>query len=351
MFDPAMTASDKGVAGHTAIITWFVADDAANATWFPQVGGRSDAPEAQATYWRCTVTFFASSLGLNPGARHMFYTNTRVPRIDGVDLAALFARWRVEVITLPITYRLPRNAVSSWGNQFYVFDVLDDLAGREDLARAIVLDSDCVWRQPVDRLAAAIDANGALTYELDHSEHAEHEAINGLSRAGMARFLARHGGPQRAATPYFGGEIYAARRDVTRAIAARAKALWPELLAGAPDAPREEAHLLSVIYALEGIAPGTANGFIRRMWTTFHHHNLSPADATLAIWHLPAEKKTGFADLFRAIVADPARDPRFEPAAMGLAPADVARAMGWPRRRPAKFARDLSLKLREKIGT
>ena len=341
-----MRASDQ-----TAIITWFVADDAASATWFPQVGGRSDAPEAQATYWRCTVAFFASSLALNPGARHMFYTNTRVPRIDGTDLAALFARWNVEVVTLPITYRLPRNAVSSWGNQFYIFNILDDLARRDDLARAILLDSDCVWRQPVDGLVAAIDANGALTYELDFAEHAEQEAINGLSRAGMARFLARHGGPEMAVTPYFGGEIYAARLDVTQRIAARAKALWPELVADAPDAPREEAHLLSIIYALEGIAPGTANRFIRRMWTTFHHHNLSPADRDLAIWHLPAEKKTGFADLFRAIVADPARDPRRDATAMGLGAGEVARAMGWPRRRPAKFARDLSLKLREKIGT
>lgn len=340
-----MRASDQ-----TAIITWFVADDAANATWFPQVGGRSDAPEAQATYWRCTAAFFASSLALNPDARHLFYTNTRVPRIDGTDLAALFARWNIAVVTLPITYRLPRDAVASWGNQFYIFDILDDLAQREDIARAIVLDSDCVWRQPVERLVAAIDANGALTYELDHAEHAEHEAINGLSRAGMARFLARHGGPERVATPYFGGEIYAARRDVTQRIAARARVLWPELLVGAADAPREEAHLLSIIYALEGIAPGTANGFIRRMWTTFHHHNLSPADRDLAIWHLPAEKKTGFADLFRAIVADPARDPRRDAASMGLGPAEVARAMGWPRRRASKFARDLSLKLREKIG-
>ena len=335
----------------TAIITWFVADDAANATWFPQVGGRSDAPAAQATYWRCTVAFFASSLALNRGARHLFYTNTRVPMIDGVDLAALFARWEIEVVTLPITYRLPRDAVSSWGNQFYIFDILDNLAQRDDLARAIVLDSDCVWRQPVGALATAIDAHGALTYELDFAEHAEHEAINGLSRQGMARFLARHGGAERDATPYFGGEIYAARREVTQAIAARAKTLWPELLAGAADAPREEAHLLSIIYALEGIAPGTANGFIRRMWTTFHHHNLAPTDRDLTIWHLPAEKKTGFADLFRAIVADPARDPRHDAAAMGLAPAEVARAVGWPRRTLAKFARDLSLKLREKIGS
>lgn len=334
----------------TAIITWFVADDAASATWFPQVGGRSDAPEAQAVYWRCTVGFFASSLAHNPQTRHVFYTNTRVPTIDGVDLAALFAAWKVEVVTLPITYRLPKDAVSSWGNQFYVFDILDDLATRPDLARAIVLDSDCVWRRPVGEIEAAIDAHGALTYELDHTEHAEHEAINGLSRQGMARFLARHGGLELGATPYFGGEIYAAVHDVTVRIAARARALWPELVAGAPDAPREEAHLLSVIYALEGIAPGTANRFIRRMWTTFHHNNLAARDRDLAIWHLPAEKKTGFTDLFRAIVADPARDPRRDPAAMGLGEAQLARTMGWPRRRPGKFARDLSLKLREKIG-
>lgn len=334
----------------TAISTWFVADDAGDATWFPQVGGRSDAPAAQATYWRCTVAFYASSLALNRDARHVFYTNTRVPMIDGVDLAALLARWGVEVVTLPITYRLPRDAVSSWGNQFYIFDILDHLAQRNDLARAIVLDSDCVWRRPVAALEAAIDAHGALTYELDFAEHAEHEAINGLSRQGMARFLARHGGAELSVTPYCGGEIYAARAEVTREIAARARTLWPELLAGVPDAPREEAHLLSIIYALEGIAPGTANGFIRRMWTTFHHHNLAPADRDLAIWHLPAEKKTGFADLFRAIVADPAADPHHDAGRMGLGPAEIARTMGWPRRNAVKFVRDLSLKLREKIG-
>lgn len=334
----------------TAIITWFVADDSASATWFPQVGGRSDAPEAQATYWRCAVGFYASSLAHNRRARHIFYTNTHVPTIDGVDLAALLGRWNVEVVTLPITYRLPKDSVTSWGNQFYVFDIIDDLAKREDLARAIILDSDCVWRQPVDLLEAAIDAHGALTYELDHTEHAEHEAINGLSRQGMARFLARHGGSELTATAYFGGEIYAARRDVTQRIAARARNLWPQLAAGVPDAPREEAHLLSIIYALEEIAPGTANRFIRRMWTTFRHNNLTASDCSLAIWHLPAEKKTGFADLFRAIVANPECDPRCDAGAMGLSDADLARTMGWPRRRPTKFARDLSLKLREKIG-
>ena len=136
------------VSDQTAIITWFVADDAASATWFPQVGGRSDAPEAQATYWRCTVAFFASSLALNPGARHMFYTNTRVPRIDGTDLAALFERWNVEVVTLQdhdVPPQLSINSVSvnegDTGTTSAVFTVtLSPLTGRTDDVQAGQLD-------------------------------------------------------------------------------------------------------------------------------------------------------------------------------------------------------------------
>lgn len=333
----------------TAISTWFVADEAVSATFFPQVGARSDAPEAQAVYWRCTACFFASSLAQNPAARHLFYTNTNVPVIDGVDLAALFARWGLEVITLPLTFRLPKGAVSSWGNQFYVFDVLDHFAAQAPAEQLIVLDSDCLWRCPVDALAAEIDRHGALTYELGTDEHPTGEAINGLTRAGMARFLQRNGGPERAEIPYFGGEIYAASLDATRRIAAAAHALWPQVLAQDADAPREEAHFLSILYAREGITPGTANPFIRRMWTTFHHHNLAPADADLTVWHLPAEKKTGFADLFARIAADPWADPRADPARLGLDAAALARTMGWPRRPAGKFVRDLGLKLAEKL--
>jgi hypothetical protein len=326
----------------TAISTWFVADDAASATFFPQVGSRSDAPEAQAVYWRCTACFFASSRALNPAARHLFFTNARVPTIDGVDLAALFAAWGVEVIELPITYRLPKGAVGSWGNQFYIFDVLDWFAAQAPAARLIVLDSDCLWLKPVAELEAAIDARGALTYELGSDEHALGSAINGLSREAMARFLHRHGGADLESTPYFGGEFYAADLATTRRIAERARTLWQEVLAQAQDAPREEAHLLSIIYALEGIAAGTGNRFIRRMWTTFHHHNLEAADRDLAIWHLPAEKKTGFADLFAQIAANP-------PSQAPLGFASYARTMGWPRRGPWKFVRDLALKIREKL--
>jgi hypothetical protein len=333
----------------TLICTWFVADDAESATFFPQIGSWSNLPEAQAVYWRCVVCFFASSLAQNPSARHVFFTNVRLPVLDRVDLAALFAAWRVEVVELPITYRLARGAVRAWGNQFYIFDILEHLAAREPGQRAIVLDSDCIWIRPVDKLADAIDRHGCLTYELDYIAHPEGAEINGLSREGMARFLYANGGQQRRELPYFGGEIYAARHDLTARISSRAKQLWEHVLLQGESAPREEAHYLSILYAFEDASPGTANEFIRRMWTTFHHNDLRKSDRELTIWHLPAEKRTGFRDLYDRIIARPDLHPGSQAAALGLTFDNYARAMGWPRRRPAKFARDLSLKVREKL--
>lgn len=334
----------------TAICTWFVADDAAAATHFPQVAAMSNEPAAQAVYWRCSVAFFASSLAVNPAARHLFFTNVRPPVIDGLDVTRWLARNGIETITLPITYRLPPGAVSSWGNQFYVFDVLDYLSRAEQIDRAVVLDSDCLWLRPADAMAAAIDRHGALTYALGEVDYPADAPINGLTRAQMARFLQANGGPVVAEIPYYGGEIYAARSDVTGRIAEVARVMWPVIAARGPDAPCEEAHLLSILYAHEGIAADTAAPFIRRMWTTFRYHDLVPGDGALTVWHLPAEKKTGFADLFRRIAARPDADPRRDGALLGLDQASYARDMGWPRRRPAKLVRDLSLKILEKLG-
>jgi len=335
----------------TAICTWFVADDAATATFFPQVGSRSDAPETQAIYWRCTACFFASSMAVNPNTRHVLFTNTDVPAVDGVDLAAVFGEWGIETVNLPITYRLPRSSVGSWGNQFYIFDILDHLADTPIADRTIVLDSDCLWlRGAADGMDAAIEASGALTYLLGDDEYAADSGINGLSREQMAQFLRRHGGPDQASADYFGGEIYAARQDITRRLSARTRAIWPDVQDQGPDAPREEAHLLSTLYALDKIEPGTANRFIRRMWTTFRHHNLGAGDRELTLWHLPAEKTTGFRELFADVTALPGLHPSDDAEAMGLSFANYARTTGWPRRRASKLVRDLGVKVRQKLG-
>ena len=82
---------------------------------------------------------------------------------------------------------------------------------------------------------------------------------------------------------------------------------------------------------------------LRRMRTTFRHHNLDAGDELL--WHLPAEKKTGFGDLFAQVTAPPCLNPRHDAEAMGLSFPNYARTMGWPRRRAS-----LSATLTESAG-
>lgn len=331
-----------------AICTWFVADTTSNATFFPQVVGRSDAPEVQAVYWRCVVCFYATSLHVNSGRRHIFFTNAPLPHLDGLNIALLFQDWGVEVVTLPIEHRLPAGTVSHWGNQFYIFDILDHLAVQGDAEHYIVLDSDCVWVDAADALDTAIARHGVLTYTLGADEHPIEQEINGLTRHGMARFLGRLGGPVLDMTPYYGGEIFAGTLAEIRRIVDAKPALWQRVLAQEADAPREEAHLLSILYALLAYSSDTANPFIRRIWTNFLRRNVHADDEALTIWHLPREKKNGFRDLFR-IIADQVRLGA-KPVDMPLTRALYRRMMGVPRRSPLKFIRDLNDKILEKLG-
>jgi len=85
------------------------------------------------------------------------------------------------------------------------------------------------------------------------------------------------------------------------------------------------------------------------MWTAFRMNNLATSDKELTIWHLPVEKRTGFADLFRQVIADPDLRPASDAHAMGLTFANYQRLMGWPRRNPRKLAQDLRLKIAERL--
>ena len=328
------------------IATWFVADDVSTATFFPQVERRSDSLEAQRLYWRCVVCFYASSLAVNPDLRHVFFTTAEVPVVDGLDIAAVLGRWGVEVVNLPITRRLPIGSVESWGNQFYVLDVIEHWAEHELDQSLILLDSDCIWIKSAAAMVVAIADEGALTYKLDYPVGYN---INGISTSEMATFVGNHSDTRCEVAPYYGGEIFAASSLMVNRIAEQARRLWPAVLAQTADSPREEAHLLSVIYSIEQLQPGTANAFIRRMWTAFKYRNIQSSDFQLTIWHLPAEKNTGFCDLFAHIARNSEYDPRIDTQKLGLNLSTYCKMFGIPRRSGRKFTRDLARKLRTKF--
>lgn len=331
----------------TVISTWYVADDAENATFFPQIGRSSDTAEAKLIYWRCVLCFFASSIAVNPQSTHVFFTNTTLPIIDGLDVSQILNQWRVKVVYLPITYRLPVGRVQRWGNQFYILDVIRHLAEYGRHERYVILDADCVWIRPVSALERAIDRYGVLTYILGEREYGTTDLINGLSRQGMARFLGSVGGKPHDAIAYCGGEIFAAKQKEIDKLAGQIDAIWSRVLAAEQDTPKEEAHLLSILYAMHGYEIGTANLFIKRIWTNLKHNNVEISDLDLTIWHLPAEKRTGFHDLFLKLKA--AQSDYRDPLILGFRPDAYKLAMGIPRRNSSKLVRDLALKLRERV--
>jgi len=254
----------------------------------------------------------------------------------------------VEVIQLPITYRLPRDRVQSWGNQFYILDVIKHIAGNASTEKFIILDSDCVWNSSVEKLSAALDEFGCITYTLGDEEHEPNSAINGITRRQMRTALndwqhieSKPGEDERV--EYNGGELFAATHSECKILASMIDDLW-QWQSGQQNKRGflEEAHFLSILYAARGYKNFTANPYIKRMWTTFKVNNIEKKDLEIDIWHLPAEKKSGFRAAFRQLVDgnlpdDPSRLSTY-----------FARAMGIPRRSAGKFVTDASRKINEK---
>jgi hypothetical protein len=349
-----MTARVNG----TAIATWFVADKPGEETSFPQVGGVSSSVEFQETYWRCIVCFFESSLRHNAGVPHLLFSNQEPPVVDGIDLVGLLQGWGVQIILLPITFRLPRG-VRSWGNQFYILDIIKYLAANKCTDNIIVLDCDCVWTKPAEQMSEAISRYGCLTYTLDDEHYRWDQPINGVTRQELATALQKwttycgiDDDSERQNLPfihYHGGEVFAATKLACCHLASLIESLWQWTLeTKAVNGIKEEAHFLSILYARSSYPSYTANSFLKRIWTTFHFNSVAKSDFDLAIWHLPAEKKTGFRRLFRKITGE-GREAWKNQTGENYKQA-IAQVFGIPHRSAVKFFLDIFQKLAEKAG-
>ena len=341
------------------ISTWLYAETPDEQSHYPQVVGRGAPSSArfQAVYWRCVVLFFATSRRQNPQARHVLYTNVdRVPAVDGHDVAALLAQWQVEVVRLPYTFQPPAGYFGAWRNQFYVFDIVRHLAATvADDAVGVVLDSDCVWARPAERLVAATRRAGALTYDLGIDPD---EVQNGLSQVQAGALYGEVLGalgldrpPPEAAPAYIGGELISATGATLRRLDALASPLWAEMLRRhAAGLPRfyEEAQALSFLYYALDILDGTANAFVRRIWTMLRKgDDARGPDLGLTVWHVPAEKRYGMPRLFAEAMRP--GSPFWTLDAGAPFRSHVGRTLGIPSRTPAKLARDVPAAVLDKV--
>ena len=132
------------------------------------------------------------------------------------------------------------------------------------------------------------------------------ELINGLTRGEMKVIFESLDGKSREMAPnYYGGEIIAIGSDEMGRLCEQIEPLWTECLARFQRGEskfNEEAHFLSYLYDIMEYAAGTANPFIKRIWTGRKSNNACRSDFDLSIWHLPSEKKYGLHRLFGEVV-------------------------------------------------
>ena len=140
---------------------------------------------------------------------------------------------------------------------------------------------------------------------------------------------------------YQGGEFIGGTRAALTALADACEDVYAwslERRAGGRLHPNEEAHMISVADPTEESAM-TGNRWIERVWTKPWNLREFPSDVDdVAMWHLPAEKRTGIPRL-RAAALQPAS--WFWRAPAGAWRARVGRAVGVPRYGPAKLLQDV----------
>jgi len=344
-----MVGAEVAAPGRTRPIlaTGFVVDQPDEGTTFPSAGGNSGEPRVQAVYWRCLVALFASARITNPGQRLVLFSNVDPPKVDGIELGPVLAGYGVEHRRVPLSARLARGRGAAWGNVLYFFDVLTNLAETEapDTPMALV-DSDVLVTGPLEPLFALLDEADYAGYVVDSRPG---EDINGLTREDFARIIANGGGGTCSTAPlHYGGELFATKIGTWL----RDRFLFADLLAqaaertGAGAGIRTEEHVFSVAWPLLGVPVATANHLLKRIWTSPRHNTARPGDETLPLWHLPAEKRYGFSDLFRALSLGGFTD-KMDP---GELRSLAGRLCGVPRKQPGKIVRDGLRQVAAKVG-
>lgn len=328
----------------TLLATGFVADNPDEGTIFPSAGGNSADPKVQAIYWRCLTVFFASARITNPGQRLALFSNVTPPPVDGIDIADALERYGVELRRVPLTIRLATELTPMWGNVLYFFDILAALENEPDDLRFALSDSDVLVTGSLDPLFGLLDESEWAGLVI---ETAPDEPVNGLSRKQMGAIVASLGGPAEV-PPHFGGELFATSIRSWKREAERFRTLLEGARGGTPSlsAVCTEEHIYTIAFAQLGDRVANADGLMRRIWTSPRFNTVRSGDERLPIWHLPAEKRYGFADLFRALARSGF------PTAMNLAEfqALARRCCGIPAKSPVKFARDGVRQVAAKLG-
>ncbi|MBC7915414.1 MAG: hypothetical protein H7Y07_14985 [Pyrinomonadaceae bacterium] len=191
-------------------------------------------------------------------------------------------------------------------NQFYEFSILEYIVQNNQKMEDnyLILDSDCIFTRAANELFAEAGETGFLSFEDDCTTDL---VIHGLSRKDMKLMYEDLLKETVNEIPgYHLGEFFLASVKNINIIFSGFLELWPELLRrhtlGLPKF-NEEAQTLSFLYYKNDFKASPKKTLLKRFWTNpVFYRNVETSDSEVAIWHLPAEKQFGLADLYQELV-------------------------------------------------
>ncbi|NJN48721.1 MAG: hypothetical protein HC805_01580 [Alkalinema sp. RL_2_19] len=294
--------------GELYIATGMCLDQPGEEQDYFQVSGLSSSQRFQAIYWKCAIVFFASSRRNNPQAKHLLFTNAeKIPKIGQLDTEAFLAQMGVQVVKIPFTFCPPLDYHLNYRTTFFKFDILKYFSQHlqpEDQYSAF--DSDCIWIRSADRMIQSIQEFGIINYHLDFHRISEIYTFNHSTKAEMETIYAAMGLPLQGRIPmHFGAELMSGNGQALRHFFGELLEVWETSLEfhrlNQPKLNYEE-YMLSFVYNKLGVTPGTANPWLKRIWTSKMFRNSDITDFQRDVWHLPAEKIHGFKHLFQSVV-------------------------------------------------
>ena len=229
-----------------------------------------------------------------------------LPNIEDINLESVFAKLKIEFMSIPFMYKTPKNYFGSWRNQFFEFSIFNHISNNQSFDEGdnfCLIDSDCVISKSLDEMFKDIKQNKYLHYLLTYNED---HIINGLSRTGMKGIFEDLTGRRLDEPPnYYAGEFFASKIEFVKQVDREFQLVWPKLIERSEKKQavlNEEAHVLSYIFHNLQMENSLGDGYVKRLWTDpTTLRNVEKGDENLSIWHLPAEKRIGFKKLFKKL--------------------------------------------------
>ncbi|MCU0447408.1 MAG: hypothetical protein MUE85_21130 [Microscillaceae bacterium] len=279
-----------------------------------------NAQDRRWLYWQCVYVFFATSKRFNPSSRHILYTNEQAQVVkNGLDLLAKIKELGVEVKFHQFQhFNPPKGYSNTFKNAFYKMDVIKEL-GKEE-GNFILLDSDCVWIKPVSTLNTMMDwEKEILLYDTftstDPAKRDPKITKDNLYKSEVGKVFKQIDENYPFAEPHvFGGEVIGGNAQNLKIVAEELDKSFYHILtkykseAELPRFPNGKnifsgmEYWTSMIYNQMPLPYRDARAHIRRIWTAFRVSSVKKSDFDLTIWHMPAEKKQGFPNLFQQML-------------------------------------------------